>query len=97
MDNNLYSYITEQPPDEGIVLNDNTLSSLLLGGAFAKTLGKGAVQAFNTIKEYAPYAQEIWEGKKLWLRRPYKWMNPEQKPLLKTVKNFTKNTCTSIQ
>lgn len=78
MENSLYSYISEQPPDEGIALNDNTLSSLLLGGAFAKTLGKGAVQTFNTVKEYAPYAKDIWEGRELLIHKPFDKMTPEE-------------------
>ena len=52
---------------------------MYFGAPFVEAARMAVTPVANFYNEVSPFAKEIIEGRKLWLRRPYKWMNQEQK------------------
>lgn len=98
---NLYDYLVSSEPLQGRVSNtqefephhDEAIAVDMLTPTLEFALGlKGISNAYNTYKGIKPFLGDIWQGRNLWLRKPYNWMNKtEQKQYANDGKNYFKN------
>ena len=64
-------------------INDPTLANILASsvGMFksAPVVARSIINGYNAYQRIEPFLSDFWEGRGLIFRKPYKWMNEQEK------------------